>query len=257
MAFESLLNPVFSPLLNLPPFWSILIITLFISLIVTLIYKYTTDQNLMKRLKEELKEFQKEVKELKSNPEKAMKVQKRMMETNMKYMMHSFKPMIFTFIPIILIFGWLNAHMAYFPIPPNKEFTVTLFFGNGANGKVEIIVPQGINVINNKTQEIIDNKAVFRLKGLEGGYILEFKFNNRQFTKEVLITDKKEYKPVQEKIKDKELKTIEIGNEPIKPVKPIPLINKVPWINNFGWLGTYILFSILFSMILRKVLKIY
>jgi len=102
MVFENILDPIFSPLLNLPTLWAVIILAFFISLIITLIYKYVTDQNLMKQLKEEMKEFQKQIKELKKEPEKAMQVQKQSMKTNMKYMTLSMKSTLWSFIPIIL-----------------------------------------------------------------------------------------------------------------------------------------------------------
>lgn len=108
--FENLLNPVFAPLLKLPPLLGVLIVSIIITVLVTLIYKWTTDQNLMKQLKDEIKEFQNEMKTLKDDPKKAMEVQKKAMQTNMKYMMQSFKPMLITFIPIVFIFGWLRGH---------------------------------------------------------------------------------------------------------------------------------------------------
>jgi len=65
MVFESIfnaitagLNAMLSPLLKLPSFWVVLIISLIASFIASVIYKYTTDQKLMKRLKEEQKELQ-------------------------------------------------------------------------------------------------------------------------------------------------------------------------------------------------------
>src|SRR3989344_2060351 len=122
MVFENLLNPVFAPLLNLPTLWAVILLSFLISLIITIIYKYTTDQNLMKSLKEEMKEMQKEMKELRNNPEKAMQVQKKVMKTNGKYMMQSLKSTLYSFLPIILIFGWMNAHLAYIPILPGQEF---------------------------------------------------------------------------------------------------------------------------------------
>ena len=105
MVFENLLNPVFNPLLNLPTLWAVVILSFLISVIITLVYKYTTNQDLMKQLKDEMKEFQKEIKELRKEPEKAMQVQKRAMQTNMKYMMHSMRSTLFSFIPIIIIFS--------------------------------------------------------------------------------------------------------------------------------------------------------
>ncbi len=64
MVFETLLDPIFSPLLNLPTLLAITLLSFLISLIITLIYKFATDQDLMKRLKEEMKELQKEMKDL-------------------------------------------------------------------------------------------------------------------------------------------------------------------------------------------------
>src|SRR3989344_3026667 len=83
MVFDSFFDFVFGPVLALPTFWAVLIMSLLISLIITLIYKYTTNQNLMKQLKDEIKELQKEAKELRDKPAEAMKVQKKMMETDM------------------------------------------------------------------------------------------------------------------------------------------------------------------------------
>ncbi|MBU0471434.1 MAG: DUF106 domain-containing protein [Nanoarchaeota archaeon] len=75
--FENLLNPIFKPLLSLGFFWAILIISFVLTFLITMVYKYTTDQELMKRLKKEMKEMQKELKKLSSNPQKAMSHQKK------------------------------------------------------------------------------------------------------------------------------------------------------------------------------------
>ena len=95
---------------RLPEPFPILIISLFLTLVTTLIYKYVTDQELMKTLKDDMKAMQAEMKTLKEHPEKMMAVQKQAMQKNMKYMMQSFKPMLITFIPVVFIFGWLSRH---------------------------------------------------------------------------------------------------------------------------------------------------
>ncbi len=86
-------------------------ISFFITLIITVAYKYFTDQNLMKSLKEDTKRLQSDMKNHKDNPTKMMEIQKEAMEKNMKYMMHSFKPTLITLIPLLIIFAWLrNAY---------------------------------------------------------------------------------------------------------------------------------------------------
>src|SRR3989338_3994910 len=187
MVFDTLLNPVFSPLLKLPSLFAIILLSFLISLIVTLIYKFATDQNLMKQLKEEMKELQKEMKELRKEPEKAMQVQKQVMQTNMKYMGHSMRSMIYTFVPIIIIFGWMNAHLAYEPILPGQEFTTTVVFEDNAQGAIELSVPKGITIHGDAKKEVKDSIVKWVLSGDKGEYLLEYHFNGKKYTKDVLI----------------------------------------------------------------------
>ena len=58
MAIHELLNPIFNPLLSLHPFFIVLIISFIVALITTLIYKFTTNQILLKEIKSETKKLQ-------------------------------------------------------------------------------------------------------------------------------------------------------------------------------------------------------
>ena len=248
---ESILNPVLGPLLSLPSLWAVFIISLVIALLITLVYKWMTDQHLMKSLKEDIKSFQKQMKELKHDPKKVMEIQKRAMETNMKYMMHSMKPTLITFIPIIIIFGWLNANLAFQPIMPGQEFTTTVMFNEGVTGDVFLVASpkEQIEFLSNNKQEIKDNQAEWRLKGEEGDYILEYQIDGREYAKELLITNDQAYKKPIKTIKDDKIKEITTNHE-----KTVPL-SIFGW--KIGWLGTYIIFSLIFSMTLRKLLKLH
>src|SRR3989344_9231446 len=144
MAFlDPVFNPVLMPLINLSPFWSLVILALFISVIVTLVYKWTTNQTQMKELKDKQKEYQKQMKELRSNPQEMMKVQKEAMKSNMDYMKHSLKSTLITMLPIILIFSWMAGHLSFEPIYPGEQYSMTATFAKGVTGNTQLIPDKG------------------------------------------------------------------------------------------------------------------
>ena len=96
-------------LLGLPAWGFLLLISIALSLVVTLIYKYGTDQVVMKELREQLKKYQQQMKNSKDDLVKLNEIQSESMKVNMKLMKQNFKPMIFTMIPFLLIFYWLRG----------------------------------------------------------------------------------------------------------------------------------------------------
>ncbi len=238
-------DTAFGFMLNWPPLWAILALSLIISLIIVLAYKWMTDQKEMKRLKDDLSAHQKKMKELKSDPEKLMKAQKEAMSVNMQYMTKSMKPTLITFIPIILIFGWMNAHFAYEPLMPNEEFSILVNFEKEITGNASITVPEGLEVVGESTQEIKDRAAVFKLKGTEGEYYATLSSNGQEVDKKILITNEKKYATVLETYKNDVFTTAQLSNKTLK----------VFW--KINWFWAYIIFAIVFSIVLRKVMKVY
>lgn len=108
MVLDSFFNLLFKWVIDIDPTFGIAFIAFILTFLITLIYKYMTDQEFMKKTKQEIKDVQKEMKNHKHDHKKVMELQKHAMEKNMKYMMQSFKPMLITFIPIIIMFGWLR-----------------------------------------------------------------------------------------------------------------------------------------------------
>ena len=249
---DTIFNPWLGLALNLPAFWAILIISAFITILVTVVYKYTTNQREMKQIKGDLKKYQKEMRETKDT-KKLMIIQKKALDLNMTYMKSSFKSTLYTFIPIIIIFAWLNMHIAFEPILPNTDFTVTAQFGEGAKGNVTIATTPELKIVNGATQEINNSKAVWKLNGDAGEYKLTFDYNTEEYTHNVLITSEKKYSIHEKIIKDSKLKTIVNGNKAVHPFGET--FNIFGWYP--GWLATYIILSIAMSAGFRKLLDVY
>lgn len=254
---DPVLSPLLQPLLDSSPFLSILVMALVISLLITLVYKFLTNQGEMKSLKEKQKDFQKRMKELRSSPEEMMKVQKEAMKVNMEYMKHSFKPTLITMLPIILIFGWMSAHLMYEPISMGDRFSVSVDFAEGVNGEAELLVKDGLTLISDSKQEI-SGSATWNLKGdKDGTHILTVKTSNDEESKKVLVTDEFKYEQPISTYQNSGIEKIKINYEKLRPLNR--LVNGELAIFGWqpGWLGVYIMLSIIFSISLRKVLKIH
>ncbi len=249
MAF---LDPVLGPILNLPPAAAILLISLVISLIIVLAYKYFTNQEAMKELKMQQKEYQKRMKELRSNPDEMMKVQKEAMGKNMEYMKHSLRATLITLLPIILIIGWMNTHFAFEPIYPGETYSMTAEFAKGVNGEAELIPDEGTEL---QTEAIvpINSETTWHLKSTEGTHILTVKAGEQQQTKKVLITENLNYEQQVASFPHSDIEKIKINYNKLRPLgSDFSLFGWQP-----GWLGVYIILSIVFSLGLRKVFKVY
>lgn len=245
-----ILDSIFRPLLSLSPVLSIGIISLVVAVIVTIIYKYTTNQQMMKQFKEESADTRKKLKELKGQPEKLTELNKQMMEKQMKVMMNSFKPTLFTIIPLLFIFGWMSAHYSFEAIKPGTEFTTEMVFAPGTTGTASMITPQsGLQLVGDAKKDIVNNTAEWTLKGESGDYLLEYSYSNSTYTRELLISEKQEYKPLSQIVTGNAVKELRINNPKLKVIDMFGL--------KLSWLWAYMIFSLVSSMVLRKLMKVY
>ena len=109
MVLDSFFDAMFGSVIEASPLWGVILVSFVFTLLITLAYKYLTDQEVMKSLKAEMKEMRKEMKEYKDNPEKMMQIQKQSFEKSMQQMKMQLKPMLITMIPLLIMFTWLRS----------------------------------------------------------------------------------------------------------------------------------------------------
>ena len=244
----SFLDPVLYPFLLLSPAVGIVVLSFLIALMITVIYKLTTNQALMKQLKDEINALQAQMKALRDDPSAALNVQKRAMEVNMKYMMQSMRATIFTILPMIFIFGWLSSHYAFEPIMPNTEFGIVAHF-DADGSEITLRAPEGVTLIDFATKNVTATKARWALRAPAGTHILEFTYKEKTHHKKILVTEESSYEDVVTAINTDGL--VSIDTEQPKKI----IFNVFGW--ELGWLGSYLICSIVFSMALRKLMKVY
>lgn len=109
-AVHSIFNPTLGALLNWNPTIGMLIIVVVISIITTLIQKYTTDQETLRDLKKQQKEINKKSQEFKHDPQKMLEIQKELGPLTMKMLKLNARSIAYTAIPLILLFRWFSDY---------------------------------------------------------------------------------------------------------------------------------------------------
>lgn len=108
---NSLMQFLFGWSINISPYFALFLITIVLTLISTLVYKYTTDQVRMKSIKEEMDGLRAKMKEHKGNIEKMNEINGKITTLSLEQMKHSvlnWKYMIITLVPLGLAFNWLK-----------------------------------------------------------------------------------------------------------------------------------------------------
>jgi uncharacterized membrane protein (DUF106 family) len=98
------------------PIYSLVLVSLVITLISTLVTKWLTDQEHLRKLKERQKEIQEELKKCKDDECKMKELQSEMLSITGTMMKSSFKPLFVTMIPFLILFYWLRNF--YTPLLP-------------------------------------------------------------------------------------------------------------------------------------------
>ena len=104
--------------------WAITLISLVLNIVIIISWKYLTDQEKLKHIREEMKKIREEMKEAKNDPQRMAEINKKSMEHSGEQMKQQFKPMLITLVPFLIIFGWLRSVIPYDQVVINFPFNI-------------------------------------------------------------------------------------------------------------------------------------
>ena len=107
-----LLDPSAGRLLDWNVNIGMIIVAGLITLFITLVQKYTIDQETLKRLKAEQKDISNQMKEFRSDPAKMLELQKKQMPLMREIMEVTMGSTLYSAVPIILFFRWFSDYFA-------------------------------------------------------------------------------------------------------------------------------------------------
>jgi len=131
---------------------------------------------------------------------------------------------------------------------------LTATFADGISGDAELIIDDtsSFSPGTEAIQTIAAQQASWSIKSDAGTHDITVKVGDIEETRQVLITTDLDYLPMEETFSHSDIAKIDINYKKLRPAGEFALFGWQP-----GWLGWYIIFSLVFSLGIRRVMGLH
>ncbi len=193
---NSIFDLFFSPFSSIDPIYGLCAISFLTTLIMLPIFKYTSDQEAIRRTKGRIMGHLLEVRLFKDDIRTVLSAQKNMLKYNMIYLKHMLKPLIFVMLPVAVILIQTGLRYEYRPLVPGETAIVKVSLSNpdklaGNGGSGVLVSPAGLK-IETPPLRINGGKEIYwRIRAeKKGEYDLKFRMLDKEINKRVVVGEK-------------------------------------------------------------------
>ncbi|PCJ57372.1 MAG: hypothetical protein COA79_16015 [Planctomycetota bacterium] len=284
-ALLAISDPFLSWLLNLPRDVALVIIAVATSFIMTIVRKWSTNQDLLKRCDDDKKRLKVLIKTAKENKDKEA-IKRYRSSLGMiggKCMMAEFKPLIWVIIPIAILGTWAFNRMGFFAPKAGENIQITGYFPVADCGDLVFLMPEeGIEVVSSekdskltepsswikeiKLQELTKEQKEARLKpdgvanwnikakAADKPYKLKIRHNDKTYEMDYLVGEKK-YSMNFNVFSDTEM--VPSAEIKLREYKPFDIVPGIESMMCPPWLVGYMIIAVLMVFVMKPALKIH
>jgi len=193
---NSIFDLFFLPFSSIDPIYGLCAVSFLTTVIMLPIFKYTSDQEAIRRTKSRIMGHLLEVRLFKDDIRTVLSAQKNMLKYNMIYLKHMLKPLMFVMLPVVVIIIQTGLRYEYRPLHPgetaivkvrlNKPDKVT---GNDASGV--LVSPEGLKIETPPLRVNGGEEIYWRIRAeKKGEYDLKFRMPDMEISKRVVVGEK-------------------------------------------------------------------
>lgn len=193
---NSILNAVFDlilyPFLGLAPIYGLIAVSLITGLLMLIIFKRISNQQVIKQVKDRLKAHLLELRLYKDDLGLSFVAMKGILGTNLKYLQQAIKPMLVLMVPTILILIQLAIRYEYRPLEIGESAIISVNLASAvALQDVGLDLPEGIRAETPPLRIKQKNQVDWRIKAAAEGYWkIDFRIGDEVVTKELVVGTK-------------------------------------------------------------------
>jgi len=259
---------LFLPFQNMSPWIGMIIVSLLTGLLMLLIYKFTSNQEGIKKIKNKIKAHLLEIRLYKDSLSISFKAQGSILRANLKYIGYSSKPLLVMIIPVILILIQLNFWFAYDSLKPNQSTLIRVQLNDGVPLlETEIDIKTGSAFVLETPPLRIEesNEINWRIRAEENGvHDIIITADGLDYTKSISVGQKALSRISPLRTRKNIFREIAYPTEPPlpknAPIKTIEIFYLPRTMNFFGlslhWLIVYFALSIIIGFSLKGFFKV-
>ncbi len=268
---NSVMNTAFdfilTPFRTVSPWPGMLAVSLVTSVIVLIIFKYTSRQTTLKQKKNKLLANTLELALFKDDIIMNLRAFGRAFMANIMYLLELMVPLLASFVPVTLIIIQLSCWFGARPIRPGETFIATAYFSSNypvTEQSISVKTSDGITVETDSVRTPSENHVSWRFKaGTPGPQWIDFNINGTALRKTVTV-DTRIARISARRVQPGTLALFANPSEPPLPAdSPVTSIVAVyPQPNfiiagiNFNWLAVFFVLTLVCGFILKKPMNV-
>ncbi len=263
-SLNALFNFILAPLSLLPAAWGLFTASVVTGVVMLVVFRYTSDQQKIKKTKDVIKSFILEIRLYKDSPRVIMRAFGKILFKNAIYIRYAFVPLLIVFVPVVLILINLDARYAHRGIEPGETVVVKSIRDENRGKDVNLTVPEGIHIETPPLHIPAEKAVIWRLAVAKAGqYDLKFSVNGHTETKSLYAMTK----PVKLSARRGPSRFLQVllnpAEKPLPPDSPFRSLsvdypareNKILGLR-VHWLITFFVLSLVFAFALKGPLKV-
>ncbi len=191
---NNLMNALFRPLagvmMAMPGWLSNLIFSAVVGVLALVLFKYTSNQNAIGKVRDNIKAQMLAMKLFKDSMAVTLIVQGRMFGGALLLMLHSLRPMLVMIIPFSLVLAQLGLWYQARPLMPGEQTVITIEVAPDVIGEVILQSLPGAKITAGPVTAIDKNEINYNVEATEvGSHEIIFNVSGQTFTKQLVVGD--------------------------------------------------------------------
>ncbi len=190
-ATTHLFDAIFVPFRSSPPLVAVIAVSLLTGVLMLIAFRYTSNQDAIRRTKETIKAHILEIKLFKHDPRIVMGAQRRILRYSLGHLRYTLVPFLVMLPLLVLILVQLHLRFSYSPLRPGESAVITVKFAEQVpwqGAAVDLLAPEGVEIETPALRVEEEREISWRIKAHQfGEFDLTFRLPEREVQKRLTV----------------------------------------------------------------------